>query len=167
MTTTGSDFVVSVTQRIEALEAQIQAMIMPDDGRANRSLPASILAIETGCNKYLSKEYMDPYVDSKIKTAFELAVLTQNQTGGSNGHKENQTGLRKFPILECKSIANLGTLSDAKTYRSFNRKMKKAMDQIRPASREVLEILDRIKDCLLYTSPSPRDLSTSRMPSSA
>jgi len=27
--------------------------------------------------------------------------------------------------------------------------------------------IDKIKDCLLYTSPSPRDLSTSRMPSSA
>ena len=26
---------------------------------------------------------------------------------------------------------------------------------------------DRLKTCLLYTSPSPRDLSTSRMPSSA
>ena len=26
---------------------------------------------------------------------------------------------------------------------------------------------DHIKNCLLYTSPSPRDLSTSRMPSSA
>ena len=26
---------------------------------------------------------------------------------------------------------------------------------------------DVLKDCLLYTSPSPRDLSTSRMPSSA
>ena len=26
---------------------------------------------------------------------------------------------------------------------------------------------DKYKDCLLYTSPSPRDLSTSRMPSSA
>ena len=25
----------------------------------------------------------------------------------------------------------------------------------------------RLKSCLLYTSPSPRDLSTSRMPSSA
>ena len=25
----------------------------------------------------------------------------------------------------------------------------------------------RVKNCLLYTSPSPRDLSTSRMPSSA
>ena len=26
---------------------------------------------------------------------------------------------------------------------------------------------ERVKRCLLYTSPSPRDLSTSRMPSSA
>ena len=26
---------------------------------------------------------------------------------------------------------------------------------------------DNLADCLLYTSPSPRDLSTSRMPSSA
>ena len=31
----------------------------------------------------------------------------------------------------------------------------------------VLRILSRDKICLLYTSPSPRDLSTSRMPSSA
>ena len=28
-------------------------------------------------------------------------------------------------------------------------------------------VIGRDKDCLLYTSPSPRDLSTSRMPSSA
>ena len=29
------------------------------------------------------------------------------------------------------------------------------------------EMIIKVKDCLLYTSPSPRDLSTSRMPSSA
>ena len=29
------------------------------------------------------------------------------------------------------------------------------------------ELLDELYSCLLYTSPSPRDLSTSRMPSSA
>ena len=29
------------------------------------------------------------------------------------------------------------------------------------------EIHEKMKGCLLYTSPSPRDLSTSRMPSSA
>ena len=28
-------------------------------------------------------------------------------------------------------------------------------------------LVNRVIDCLLYTSPSPRDLSTSRMPSSA
>ena len=28
-------------------------------------------------------------------------------------------------------------------------------------------IIDLVMGCLLYTSPSPRDLSTSRMPSSA
>ena len=29
------------------------------------------------------------------------------------------------------------------------------------------EYIEDMKSCLLYTSPSPRDLSTSRMPSSA
>ena len=33
--------------------------------------------------------------------------------------------------------------------------------------RDVIQDYDHEKDCLLYTSPSPRDLSTSRMPSSA
>ena len=32
---------------------------------------------------------------------------------------------------------------------------------------EIQMNIKRLMDCLLYTSPSPRDLSTSRMPSSA
>ena len=32
---------------------------------------------------------------------------------------------------------------------------------------DLLQNAASYKDCLLYTSPSPRDLSTSRMPSSA
>ena len=32
---------------------------------------------------------------------------------------------------------------------------------------KAIEDLNSLKGCLLYTSPSPRDLSTSRMPSSA
>ena len=35
------------------------------------------------------------------------------------------------------------------------------------AKRFVGRRVDEVNDCLLYTSPSPRDLSTSRMPSSA
>ena len=30
-----------------------------------------------------------------------------------------------------------------------------------------LDVYDQVKNCLLYTSPSPRDPKTSRMPSSA
>ena len=35
------------------------------------------------------------------------------------------------------------------------------------ATKKIAEIIPQPKPCLLYTSPSPRDLSTSRMPSSA
>ena len=38
-------------------------------------------------------------------------------------------------------------------------------ETIRPKTIE--ELFDDVRNCLLYTSPSPRDLSTSRMPSSA
>ena len=40
-----------------------------------------------------------------------------------------------------------------------------AIDQVRP--RGTVVVLGLCTVCLLYTSPSPRDLSTSRMPSSA
>ncbi len=36
-----------------------------------------------------------------------------------------------------------------------------------PANGRIVSIVARWKNCLLYTSPSPRDLSTSGMPSSA
>ena len=60
--------------------------------------------------------------------------------------------------------------------------LKKLSEQVRNLSREIQKTVkatkankdqaekiarDKIRDCLLYTSPSPRDLSTSRMPSSA
>ena len=35
------------------------------------------------------------------------------------------------------------------------------------AKTDLEQIKDESENCLLYTSPSPRDLSTSRMPSSA
>ena len=41
------------------------------------------------------------------------------------------------------------------------------IDQIEFADVILISKSDLVTDCLLYTSPSPRDLSTSRMPSSA
>ena len=42
-----------------------------------------------------------------------------------------------------------------------------ALDIMRPSATATGFKAPVIMDCLLYTSPSPRDLSTSRMPSSA
>ena len=47
----------------------------------------------------------------------------------------------------------------------FFEKHEKAIIQLE--FNEYFELLIAYTDCLLYTSPSPRDLSTSRMPSSA
>ena len=40
-------------------------------------------------------------------------------------------------------------------------------NQIETEINRKLKLLENVETCLLYTSPSPRDLSTSRMPSSA
>ena len=47
-----------------------------------------------------------------------------------------------------------------------NEKLDK-QDRIDAVLFEKIDGLHKDMDCLLYTSPSPRDLSTSRMPSSA
>ena len=55
-----------------------------------------------------------------------------------------------FKIIKCADINKLAAQKCAKTYKI--------------SSTSVNEL---IKDCLLYTSPSPRDGTSSRMPSSA
>ena len=62
---------------------------------------------------------------------------------------------------------NMGTIADLIEYRSLHEQ------SIELHSAESIHTewgpftLHTFRDCLLYTSPSPRDLSTSRMPSSA
>ena len=68
--------------------------------------------------------------------------------------KQNRPTLR--------TIADLSGLAVPTVSRALN----DAPDIGKETKKRVREIADRI-GCLLYTSPSPRDLSTSRMPSSA
>ena len=46
-------------------------------------------------------------------------------------------------------------------------KMIGELEQIDPETQYILEVAAITHDCLLYTSPSPRDRTRSRMPSSA
>ena len=52
----------------------------------------------------------------------------------------------------------------------LRKKLEQAMtstDSFGRDARSIMNTLNNIKDCLLYTSPSPRDVEESRMPSSA
>ena len=68
-------------------------------------------------------------------------------------------------ILSRHNINLLGLRGQAKT--RLARQMVNLLDEYIPvvAGSEIND--DPLQPCLLYTSPSPRDLSTSRMPSSA
>ena len=65
------------------------------------------------------------------------------------------TPVSKKPVEETTSQPSADPLELAK--------IKSDVSDIKSAMNEVMQIVA----CLLYTSPSPRDLSTSRMPSSA
>ena len=102
-----------------------------------------------------------------------LVLFNYRKGRGKNGPKElldRYTGYLQcdgYPVYDTiaeksKEITLAGCLVHAR------RKFYEALDNDRSRAEKALAIFrDIYKDCLLYTSPSPRDLSTSRMPSSA
>ena len=73
------------------------------------------------------------------------------------------------PDEKKKSEENETTENNDETEDEFNPTLAAMESEIKPKVLETVNTLtkDYSKLCLLYTSPSPRDLSTSRMPSSA
>ena len=73
----------------------------------------------------------------------------------------NKRKIKKINVLEGRTIFNLFFEDSTRTRTSFEVAAKRL-------GADLINVV--VKDssiCLLYTSPSPRDLSTSRMPSSA
>ena len=69
-------------------------------------------------------------------------------------------------------LAAVDTRSIKKVAEAKFRKKKRAETKMAQARKRASTIMEQddvpdVSNCLLYTSPSPRDLSTSRMPSSA
>ena len=74
--------------------------------------------------------------------------------------------MKKFIIsIDAGTTSNRSILFDLKGKPVFS--SQKEFTQYFPKSGWVEHNPEEIWSCLLYTSPSPRDLSTSRMPSSA
>ena len=92
------------------------------------------------------------YIQEKLDTGSKIWII-----GDIHGYKKTLDALiKKLELKDNDLMICLGDMVDRG-----------------PESLEVLELFMRknnyfsLKGCLLYTSPSPRDLSTSRMPSSA
>ena len=91
---------------------------------------------------------------------------------------------RLMTIMDSMSDKELDSLEGAKLFSKQSSRVQRVARGAGVSSRDVQELLAQyvkfaqmvkrmggikglFKGCLLYTSPSPRDLSTSRMPSSA
>ena len=76
----------------------------------------------------------------------------------------------KFFKLEKKNNIAIISFTRAKSLNALNQStLKELIDLNRTIKSDtaIKAVIYRAEGCLLYTSPSPRDLSSSRMPSSA
>ena len=78
---------------------------------------------------------------------------------------------KKYPVIIFEGIEASGKSTNINNFSKFLKKNKYQFIKIRePGGTKFSEKLRKImlsKSCLLYTSPSPRDVNRSRMPSSA
>ena len=108
-----------------------------------------------------------PYAISQMATDTSLMAFHNNLgfpvaiTRAANYYGPGQQLYRIVPktILSILKGTKLNLHGGGKSVRAFI--------HAKDSADGVMKIIDQKKICLLYTSPSPRDLSTSRMPSSA
>ena len=123
----------SILDRITSLED-----LIPGIQIKSQQQDQSTITVEGRVNviesKILELQSLEAIMDAKIKTAVHMTE------GRSQGFAK--------PILESKAISEVGKLTDAKSYRPWNRKVKNAIDQIRPTGRKVMEMLESITESI-------------------
>ena len=119
------------------------------------------MAERKNTKKQSSKTNRDPSpakLFNKVNTVSESTkVLSKEIKEMAKIFKDNQRVLVSMSsMMESLSVAM-----------SQMQKQAKQMDIIEEDTQRLFAGLNQVKVCLLYTSPSPRDRSLSRMPSSA
>ena len=102
-------------------------------------------------------QYFEPSTDTDANFANSVSGQTNSFFLPSIYSKKVLNFFRKASVVE--AITNTDYTGEISAYG----------DSVKIIKEPVISVSDytRGSDCLLYTSPSPRDLSTSRMPSSA
>ena len=102
-----------------------------------------------------------PESDGSTKNVRVWIVDSNNNSWIEHGTDESYWIEQSSNGIEVSVIRN----KKKEKYEAFND--KESHDFYHNLRSEKYAFADKMLDCLLYTSPSPRDLSTSRMPSSA
>ena len=113
------------------------------------------------CSDEQIKNYINPLLRGEKK---ECYAITESESGSNVDGGINTTAILDgdFYILNGEKWYVTG--ANKADFLFVQAKIGKGKNK----DKHVLFLLDKdTKGCLLYTSPSPRDLSTSRMPSSA
>ena len=108
----------------------------------------------------MSWSYQGKLVKELPKDCEAFVYLITNTTNGMMyvGKKLSKFKTTKKPLKGRKNKRRGTKESDWRTYWGSSEKLIADIEKLGG---------DKFTSCLLYTSPSPRDLSTSRMPSSA
>ena len=104
--------------------------------------------------------------DGIIKIAYPIELFEINNVPQIlSSIAGNIFGMRAIKALKLLDVKFPRTLIES--YKGPQFGIKGVRDKLKVYGRPITASVPKPKVCLLYTSPSPRDLSTSRMPSSA
>ena len=135
MTASGESFVTDTNRRLDVLESTVAAQ---PDGNVTLNLvttiEARVKAIEDTISKMVTPDTLDLILEAKLKTV----IFMKDKKQSGDFHRK--------PILESKAVSDVDKLTDAKSYRPFNRKLKNAMEQVRPYARKAMEMLEAITE---------------------
>ena len=98
--------------------------------------------------------------------------LRQKKKAAIQAKQNAENELRLLQSIEKRSSTGLDNVdkkieSEKENVSDVSDNLARKNAQVESIQRLVSLAEERVNGCLLYTSPSPRDLSTSRMPSSA
>ena len=135
MAASGEAFVTETNRRLETLESGVATQ---PDGNVTLNLMTSVEVrvkqIEDKILSMVTSDTMELILDAKLNT---LKFMSDKKQSGDFHRK---------PILESNAVSDVDRLTDAKSYRPFNRKLKNAMEQTRPYARKAMEMLETITE---------------------
>ena len=129
-----------IQMRVANLEASMT--IRGGDGQ-ERPLAQSFVNLEARVLQQQQQtpsnmEEIERLIDAKLRSAIVAMQPIERQPQAKQDFAK--------PILESKAIQDVGKVTDAKSYRQWNKKMKNALEQTREQSRGMLEVVEKMSE---------------------